>query len=298
MKISSLFAQNLESWHWAILKSLSGVKAIALHLFFVKIPFISLLALLMKNAARCDKAIAKNAFCHGILPPKETTIVCPPSDPQEYWLLLKMLYGLLRSPCHWYDKIIAILISIGLKPSLEDPCLFSGIIRDPSDPYLANSISPLTLGLYVDDFLYFSEDPSIEALFCCLLAERCKVDFMGMVEWFLRIHFAWRITSDSVLVHLNQSGFTANLVKSFFQASHNVPPTATPYHSGVPIDSIAPSTDDDNSPAQLQRTAAYQSLIGSIGWLSTSTRPDLSAVHSVLASYSNKPSTRHMKAAL
>jgi hypothetical protein len=121
---------------------------------------------------------------------------------------------------------------------------------------------------------------------------------MGMVEWFLGIHFAWRITSDSISVHLNQLGFAANLVKSFFQESCNVTPTATPYRSGVPIDSIAPSTDDDDSPAQLQRTAAYQSLIGSIGWLSNSTHPDHSAVHSSLASYSNKPSVGHMKAAL
>ena len=58
-KISSLFVQNLWSWHWAILKSVSGVKVIALHLFFVKIPFVSLLALQLKNAIRCDKAIAK-----------------------------------------------------------------------------------------------------------------------------------------------------------------------------------------------------------------------------------------------
>ncbi len=44
----------------------------------------------------------KNAFCHGVLPPKETTIVCPPSgdpkaDPHKYWLLLKTLYGLRSS---------------------------------------------------------------------------------------------------------------------------------------------------------------------------------------------------------
>jgi hypothetical protein len=94
----------------------------------------------------------KNAFCHGILPPEETTIVRPPSgdpdadaDPQEYWLLLKTLYGLRQSPRHWYDKINAILISIGLKPSLEDPCLYSGFIQDPSDPSLEKSTSPLTL---------------------------------------------------------------------------------------------------------------------------------------------------------
>jgi hypothetical protein len=56
----------------------------------------------------------KNAFCQGILPPKEVTIVCSPSgdpnaDPQEYLLLLWTLYGLQCSPQHWYDKINAIL---------------------------------------------------------------------------------------------------------------------------------------------------------------------------------------------
>jgi hypothetical protein len=245
----------------------------------------------------------KNAFCQGVLPLEETTIVRPPSgnpdaDHQEYWLLLKTLYGLRRSPRHWYNKINAILISIGLTPPLEDPCLYSGFIQDPSAPSSEKSTSPLTLGLYVDNFVYFSEDPSVKTLFRHLLSERCKVDFMGVVEWFLGIHFSWRITSTSVAVHLNQSGFAANLVESFFQDSRNATPTATPYRSGVPIDSIAPSTEDDDSPSQLRRTAAYQSLIGSIGWLSCSTCPDLSAVHSFLASYSNKPSVGHMKAAL
>jgi hypothetical protein len=121
---------------------------------------------------------------------------------------------------------------------------------------------------------------------------------MGMVEWFLGIHFAWSITSTSVSVHLNQSGFASNLVKCFFQDSCNVTLMAMPYRSGIPIDAIAPSTDDDDSPAQLCQMAAYQSLIVSIGWLSSSTQPDLAAVHSFLASYSNKPSVGHMKAAL
>ncbi len=96
-----------------------------------------------------------------------------------------------------------ILISIGLTPSLEDPCLYSGFIQDPPDPSGMKSACPLTLGLYIDDFVYFSEDPAVEALFCRLLAERCKVDFMGIVEWFLGIHFSWCITSLSVAVHLN-----------------------------------------------------------------------------------------------
>ena len=89
--------------------------------------FLTSLAVEKRRALR--QGDCKNAFCHGVLPPEEITIVRPPAgdpdaDPQEYWLLLKTLYGLRRSPQHWYDKIYAILVSIGLTPSLEDPCLY------------------------------------------------------------------------------------------------------------------------------------------------------------------------------
>jgi hypothetical protein len=111
---------------------------------------------------------------------------------------------------------------------LEDPCFYTGFIQDPKNPTGSQSSSPLSLGLYVDDFINFSEDPAVEALFCCLLAKQCKVDFMGIVEWFLGIHFSWHITSSLVAVHLNLSGFAPNLVKSFFRESRNPTPTATP----------------------------------------------------------------------
>jgi hypothetical protein len=73
---------------------------------------------------------------------------------------------------------------------------------------------------------------------------------------------------------------------------------ATPYCSIVPIYSIAESPEDDASLALKHCKEVYQSLIGSIGWLAHSTCPDFITVHSFLASYSNKPSTGHMTAAL
>jgi hypothetical protein len=218
----------------------------------------------------------KNAFCQGILPEEEVTIVRSPSgdpdtEPGEYWLLLRTLYGLRRSPCHWYNKINAILRLIGLTSSLEDPCLYSGYIVNPSDPSATKSEYPLSLGLYVDDFIYFSEDPQVEALFCQFLSQCCKFDFMGIISWFLGIHFSWRMSPSSISVHLNQAGFATNLVESFSLQDCNQTPTATPYCSGVPIDSISESTKDVESPAFKQRKEAYQSLISSIGWLAHST---------------------------
>ncbi len=112
----------------------------------------------------------KNAFCQCILFPNKITIVCPPSGnqdttPDEYWLLKRTLYGLWRSMQHWYDKINAILRSIGLTPLLKDPCLYTEFVRDPSDPSSDITSAPLSLGLYIADFVYFSKDPAVETLF-------------------------------------------------------------------------------------------------------------------------------------
>jgi len=65
--------------------------------------FLTSLAVQKRRALR--QGDCKNAFCQGVLPPEETTIVRPPSgdpdaDPNKYWLLLKTLYGLRRSPRH------------------------------------------------------------------------------------------------------------------------------------------------------------------------------------------------------
>jgi hypothetical protein len=121
---------------------------------------------------------------------------------------------------------------------------------------------------------------------------------MVIVECFLGVPFSWCISSSLVSVHLNQSNFASNLVESFFRETREASPLAAPYCSGIPVDSIAPSTDKADSPAQTCRMQAYQSLIGSIGWLAVTTRPDLMAIHSFLSSYSAKPAVDHMKLAL
>ena len=176
----------------------------------------------------------KNAFCQGILPPDEITITKPPiGDPDtkegEYWLLKQTLYGLRRSPKHWYDKIRKVFLKLGLHQNAYNPCLFSGNIVDPSDPTASPSPSPLTLGLYMDDFVYFLEDPDVEAWFARLLKEHVTVDFMGTVKWFLGTHFQWMVLPDLVQVHLSQTGFASHLVEDNNVHLHNVTPDSQCY---------------------------------------------------------------------
>ena len=136
-----------------------------------------------------------NAFCNPHLPPEEITIVRPPlGDPNakegEYWLLNKTLYGLCRSPRHWYEMLVSILLNMGLTQSRHDPCLFHGVPSTPEHPAMPGD-PPITIGIYVDDFVYFSLSDDVEERFEKILSKDLKVTFMGVATWFLGTHLTW-----------------------------------------------------------------------------------------------------------
>ena len=59
------------------------------------------------------------AFVQSVLPPDENyvhrpPVGCPLTKPKSYWLLKQTLYGLKRSPKHWFDLATKNLKSIGL----------------------------------------------------------------------------------------------------------------------------------------------------------------------------------------
>jgi hypothetical protein len=176
--------------------------------------------------------------------------------------------------------------------------LFGGNIIDPSDPSDSPSSSPLTLGLYVNDFVYFSADPEVEAKFEQLLQQYSRVDYMGTVEWFLGTHFQWLVNPSGVKVHLSQTGFASHLVEENDIDLRHITPDATPYRSGLPINGCPEFEEDEMNPTFLERKRKNQSIVGSIGWLAQSTCPDLATSHSFLSAYCNKPSRSHLNAAL
>eukprot|EP00804_Cyclotella_cryptica_P002399 CCRYP_004096-RA/>CCRYP_004096-RA protein AED:0.22 eAED:0.22 QI:0/0/0/1/0/0/3/0/917 len=270
----------------------------------------------------CSKAVGekcilkqgdcKNAFCHATLPDDELTVVRPPvGDPEynkdTYWLLNKTLYGLRRSPHHWYNMFVQALKDIGLKPSLHDPCLFSGIVNpqqhhstshSPSPPPPSHTTTaPIHVGIYVDDFVFYSTDPIQEQRFMEALKQRVVVDFMGPVDWFLGTAFTWKKDKDGNLsVFLSQSAFTEYTAHRFAIDRINPTPHMTPYRSGIPIDSIPNPPKGD--PDLKRRTKIYQSIVGCINWLATCTRPDISPCLTFLTSYNQAPSHGHYQAAL
>ena len=257
----------------------------------------------IERRRKLKQADYKNAFCNPTLPDDEITIIRPPlgdpdAQPGEYWLLQKTLYGLRRSPKHWYEMASTALLEMGLTQSTHDPCLFYGIPSSPAHPAQPGD-EPITVGLYVDDMVYFSDNDDIEHRFEKILASQFKISFLGVVNWFLGTHFTWRDHADGhISVHLSQLAFAQNLVERYRQQHSNINSNATPYRSGLPIDSLEGYSGDMEDPSFLRLRALYQSVVGSLNWLATNTRPDLAPVTSFLAAYNHYPTQQHMDAAL
>jgi hypothetical protein len=179
---------------------------------------------------------------------------------------------------------------MGLETSDHDHCVFNG--------KLAPHLPPIYLGLYVDDFKYFSTSDEteklFEKLFEKLLGAKCKVDFMGEVSWFLGCKYEWEKLPDGRLtVSITQTAKAEDLIETHGMVDCN--PVSSPYRSGYTIDKIADNGLQVEHKNQL--VTKYQSLVGGLLWLQRKSRPDIAAVTHLLAQRSLNPSAGHYEAA-
>ena len=220
----------------------------------------------------------KQAFVQAFLPPNEKYVMrpppgCPYTPPNHYWLLKRTLYGLKRSPKHLYDKAVKILASIGITKCPNSTCLFSDRLRP--------DLPPLYLGLYVDDFIYFSPSDETERLFEQRLQQHTTVDFMGKVTHFIGHKITWDQTDHTTTAHLSQTAYIESVLHNLNIDIDSINHIKTPYRSGLPVDTIKPQTLPPDQLSQLK--TKYRSILGSLNWLAQWTRPDIAVIHSLLA---------------
>ena len=143
----------------------------------------------------------------------------------------------------------------------------------------------------------FSKSSTVEQHFQTEFAKQVtKVSFTPQVDYFLGIKFDCRRHScTSVTIQLSQAAFSENLLIQNNLHGDMINPVQSPYRSGYPIDKIPNEAYDDTT--QRKYTKHLQSLVGSLTWLSMSTRPDISTVTNMLAKYVKSPSKGHIDAA-
>ena len=71
----------------------------------------------------------------------------------------------------------------------------------------------------------------------------------------------------------------------------------TPYRSGHPVDKILLLNTPLPLHIQSKLEDTYRSLVGSLNWLSTATRPDIATITNILSAYLHKSTPSHLAAA-
>lgn len=129
-----------------------------------------------------------------------------------------------------------------------------------------------------------------------LLNTKYSVSYEDSLEWFLGMKFEWKETQDYLRCHVHQEAFLLDIVDRHSLSLYNKSPRATPFRSGLPVDNISPTSLPQDQQRDL--TKKYQQIVGDLNWLSISTRPDITAILSLLAAHSHQPAPSHLDSAL
>jgi hypothetical protein len=197
------------------------------------------------------------------------------SDPDCLWELRRALYGLKTSPLLWYKEFTKTLKELGLQEVKDAPCLWKN--------------DKLIVFFYVDDIVVLAKPAHTAALdnFERKLLHRYKIRSLGELSTFCGIQTHRDRSTGSIW--LSQAAYLDKLHTKYpSPKSFNRPP-ATP----LPLEELLPSEEPKSDHNKLR----YAQLVGSIGYVATATRPDVSKAHSKLAEFLVNPGQRHLDAA-
>ncbi|KAG2018571.1 hypothetical protein CC2G_015308 [Coprinopsis cinerea AmutBmut pab1-1] len=241
----------------------------------------------------------KTAFLHSKLDDEVyiKQIPCFPLDnPEAVLRLLVVLYGLKQAAFAWYCHFMGILVKIGLKRCELDHAFFIGVWNSPPDPSIPMPAdgSPLILlvPIHVDDGLASTNSPELYTWFIKQLkAHGIDVVDFGPVSMFLGI----RVLRDrpNRRLWLSQSPFIQTLLDDWgMDKCRGVATPMEGFLDDLPDTDVAPFPFIN--PDNMKRK--YQSLVGSLIYLATCTRPDIAYVAMSLGRHSADPKMKHLVA--
>lgn len=199
-------------------------------------------------------------------PPRWIKVLDIVTGKWKYYRLLGPMYGQRSAPIRWEHTLAPKLVSVGFQQGLNDPSVF---YRAEDD---------LTVIVYVDDLLIDGDASSVDDFIAELrktfqcnepvyLTEQQPIDFIGII-----------ISLDSTSIHLSMADYHLKLLARM--GMENCNPIGSPISSPIQADS---------SPLDEEAASKYREGVGSIGWLSSTVRPDLAFVFSRLGQHLAAP---------
>jgi hypothetical protein len=192
-------------------------------------------------------------------------------EEQKVCKLLKSLYGLKQVPKQWHEKFDTTLTGAGFAVNEADRCVY----------YRHGGGQSVILCLYVDDILIFRTSIDIINEVKSFLSKSFDMKDLGEADVILNIKL---IKEDSGIT-LSQSHYVEKVLSQFgFIDSKSSP---TPYDPSVTLRKNKKIARD-----QLR----YSQIIGSLMYLVSTTRPDISFAVCKLSRYMSNPGNDHWHA--
>ena len=237
------------------------------------------LAAANQNDFDINQSDVSNAYLHADL--KETIYLRQPDGYRDgtgrVLVLCKPLYGLKQSAMLWNGKLTTTIQEYGGVQSQNDPCLFT--IRDDMDNLL------IMIATHVDDLVQAGNETEIQR-FQDRLDEQFKVVHEGELRYILGMEVKRDYEKNTLGVV--QRKYSLDVVEKFGMKACNV--KNTPLPGGF---KLAPKSQEDEEDTD----APYRQLVGSVMYLATCTRPDLSYAMCVLTRRFDTPTKATWEAA-
>ncbi|MBW0500218.1 hypothetical protein O181_039933 [Austropuccinia psidii MF-1] len=237
----------------------------------------TLIAFSITNALKFQQLDIRSAFLNAKL--EEDVYLGIPQglnlDKKTHFLKLKKaIYGIKQTPLAWYKRLTTWLLNVGFTSSLSGPCVFHRLME-----------SPIWLFFHVDDIAVFGKDVTP---FKNQLKSEFDVKDMGNAKLMLGIQV---IQIPEGLV-LSQAHYIESLLELY--GMENCRPVVTPMVPGLHLTEALLGQQE----AFKNLKVNYRSAVGSLSYLSTGTRPNISFSVSSLSQFLELPGIKHSRAFL
>lgn len=187
--------------------------------------------------------------------------------------LKKSIYGLKQSSRNWNEHLVKTLVNGKFKQSTTDACVLFKEEEDKSRTYVT---------VYVDDLLIMGQKKEAVENAKKLLREAYSIKELGNVNWILGI----KIRREKTAMTLDQELMANTVLRKF--GMENCNPSKVPIPNGLELKSR-----ENEKQFDLEK---YRSAVGSLMYLATMTRPDLTYAVSLVARHMHNPTEKHWNA--
>ena len=262
----------------------------------------SSLRMLTALAARERMSISRwdltNAYLQGQLESDEHLYTWPaPGEPTTdaqgrriAWKLNKPLYGLVQAGRRFQRDLFGWLQTQGFERSHSDPCVFISRSNTPSETII--------IGCYVDDIMILHHEHSSSfTSFRDNFFTKWDAEDEGNMTDLLNVQIQ---RNDDGSITLHQSPYIDKMIERFFPDG---PPTSlqatqtpsTPELAQSVLDASLSTPDITPDKKQLELNKRYSSLVGSLLYAATQTRPDVAYAVGMLSRVLSKPNESLIK---